>query len=98
LGEGIVMIQKFGEDNFRYFSKNLMDAVTGDSIPLPEPNTFSFNSPKGSCPTCKGLGNIKKINTDFFVENPKLSINQVLYYRLKILRTINGCLLRSNLF
>ncbi|WP_407509944.1 excinuclease ABC subunit UvrA [Elizabethkingia anophelis] len=76
LGEGIVMIQKFGEDNFRYFSKNLMDAVTGESIPLPEPNTFSFNSPKGSCPTCKGLGNIKKINTDFFVENPKLSINQ----------------------
>ncbi len=42
LGEGIVMIQKFGEDNFRYFSKNLMDAVTGESIPLPEPNTFFF--------------------------------------------------------
>ena len=34
------MIQKFGEDNFRYFSKNLMDAATGESIPLPEPNTF----------------------------------------------------------
>jgi excinuclease UvrABC ATPase subunit len=34
-----------------------MDAETGNALPIPEPNTFSFNSPKGSCPLCKGLGN-----------------------------------------
>lgn len=53
-----------------------MDADTGHSLALPEPNTFSFNSPKGSCPYCKGLGTVKKVNIDYFVENPKLSINQ----------------------
>ncbi len=76
LGEGTILAQKFGESEIRYFSKNLMDADTGESMPLPEPNTFSFNSPKGSCPTCKGLGVIKKVNPDYMVENPKLSIKQ----------------------
>ncbi|KMQ67304.1 excinuclease ABC subunit A [Chryseobacterium sp. FH2] len=76
MGEGLIGIQKLGSTDIEYFSKNLMDAETGHSLALPEPNTFSFNSPKGSCPSCKGLGTIKKINTDYFVENPKLSINQ----------------------
>ncbi|PVV58579.1 excinuclease ABC subunit UvrA [Chryseobacterium sp. HMWF035] len=76
MGEGLIGIQKLGTKDIEYFSKNLMDAETGHSLALPEPNTFSFNSPKGSCPSCKGLGTIKKINTDYFVENPKLSINQ----------------------
>ena len=76
MGEGVVGIQKLGAENIEYFSKNLMDADTGHSLALPEPNTFSFNSPKGSCPYCKGLGTVKKVNTDYFVENPKLSINQ----------------------
>lgn len=76
MGEGVVGIQKLATTNIEYFSKNLMDADTGHSLALPEPNTFSFNSPKGSCPFCKGLGTVKKVNTDYFVENPKLSINQ----------------------
>jgi len=76
MGEGIIGIQKLNSTEIEYFSKNLMDAETGHSLALPEPNTFSFNSPKGSCPNCKGLGTIKKVNTDFFVENPKLSVNQ----------------------
>ncbi|MCC3215269.1 excinuclease ABC subunit UvrA [Chryseobacterium sp. X308] len=76
MGEGIIGIQKLGSTDIEYFSKNLMDAETGHSLALPEPNTFSFNSPKGSCPNCKGLGTIKKINTDYFIDNPKLSINQ----------------------
>ncbi|MFW2135691.1 excinuclease ABC subunit UvrA [Chryseobacterium sp. TY4] len=76
MGDGIIAIQKMGEEDVQYFSKNLMDDATGDSLALPEPNTFSFNSPKGSCPTCKGLGTVKKVNTDYFVDNPKLSINQ----------------------
>ena len=76
MGEGLVGIQKFEADTIEYFSKNLMDAETGHSLALPEPNTFSFNSPKGHCPECKGLGTIKEVNTDFFIENPKLSVNQ----------------------
>ncbi len=76
MGEGIIGIQKLNSDEVHYFSKNLMDDDTGHSLALPEPNTFSFNSPKGSCPNCKGLGTIKKINTDYFVGNPKHSINQ----------------------
>lgn len=76
MGEGIIGIQKLGSTDIEYFSKNLMDDETGHSLAMPEPNTFSFNSPKGSCPNCKGLGTIKKVNTDYFVENPKLSINQ----------------------
>ncbi|WHF51721.1 excinuclease ABC subunit UvrA [Chryseobacterium gotjawalense] len=76
MGEGVIGIQKLASENIEYFSKNLMDADTGHSLSLPEPNTFSFNSPKGSCPYCKGLGMVKKVNTDYFVENPKLSINQ----------------------
>ncbi|SFI56875.1 excinuclease ABC subunit A [Kaistella treverensis] len=76
MGDGIVGIQKLDTQNIEYFSKNLMDAETGHSLALPEPNTFSFNSPKGSCPYCKGLGTVKKVNTDYFVDNPKLSINQ----------------------
>ena len=76
MGEGVIAIQEMGSDDIDFFSKNLMDDCTGDSLALPEPNTFSFNSPKGSCETCKGLGTVKKVNTDYFVENDKLSINQ----------------------
>lgn len=76
MGEGIIAIQEMAQDEVHFFSKNLMDDSTGDSLALPEPNTFSFNSPKGHCETCKGLGTIKKVNTDYFVDNDKLSINQ----------------------
>ncbi|MBS1572056.1 MAG: excinuclease ABC subunit UvrA [Bacteroidetes bacterium] len=76
MGEGIIGVQKLHEDSVDYFSKKLMDTDSGQSLALPEPNSFSFNSPKGSCPHCKGLGIIKKVNTQFFVENPKLSIAQ----------------------
>ncbi|WP_392436494.1 excinuclease ABC subunit UvrA [Cruoricaptor ignavus] len=76
MGEGIIGIQKLNGDEVEYFSKNLMDTESGQSMALPEPNTFSFNSPKGSCPNCKGLGTIKKVNTDYFVENEKLSVEQ----------------------
>ena len=53
-----------------------MDISTGKALPIPEPNTFSFNSPKGSCDTCKGLGVIKKINPEYLVADTKLSISQ----------------------
>lgn len=76
MGEGTIGIQLLGSTDIEYFSKNLMDAESGHSLALPEPNTFSFNSPKGSCPQCKGLGTVQKVNTKYFVENSKLSVNQ----------------------
>lgn len=86
MGEGVVMVQKLGTTDYQYFSKNLMDAHSGNALPIPEPNTFSFNSPKGSCPTCKGLGTIKKINEEFLVENPNFSINQGALLPLEVLK------------
>ena len=86
MGDGVVMVQKFGSNDFQYFSKNLMDAHSGNALPIPEPNTFSFNSPKGSCSVCKGLGNIKKINEEFLVENTQFSINQGALLPLEVLK------------
>ena len=86
MGDGVVMVQKLGATDYQYFSKNLMDAHSGNALPIPEPNTFSFNSPKGSCPTCKGLGTIKKINEEFLVENPNFSINQGALLPLEVLK------------
>ena len=55
-GQDILMILDMEESAVRYFSRNLMCPSSGISYPAPEPNTFSFNSPKGMCPNCKGLG------------------------------------------
>ncbi len=58
----------------RYFSRNLMCPSTGISYPKPEPNSFSFNSPKGACENCNGLGTIYKINLDKIIPDNKISI------------------------
>ena len=78
MGEGVVMVQKMDTEEYQYFSKNLMDVHSGKALPVPEPNTFSFNSPKGSCPECKGLGIVNKIRPEFLVENPQLSVEKAL--------------------
>ena len=73
-GEDILMIIEQDSDEVRYFSRNLMCPSTGISYPNPEPNNFSFNSPKGACPHCNGLGTINEINLNKIIPNPKLSI------------------------
>ena len=60
----------------RYFSRNLMCPSSGISYPAPEPNTFSFNSPKGMCEHCNGLGIKHQVNKDKIIPNPLLSINK----------------------
>ena len=55
-GNNVLMILEEGESVPRYFSRDLMCPSTGISYPTPEPNTFSFNSPKGMCPDCNGFG------------------------------------------
>jgi excinuclease ABC subunit A len=58
-----------------YFSRNLMCPETGISYPKPEPNTFSFNSPKGMCETCNGLGTEHEINLKKLIPDDSLSIS-----------------------
>ncbi|HSP83407.1 MAG TPA: excinuclease ABC subunit UvrA, partial [Gillisia sp.] len=62
------------EGTIRYFSRNLMCPTTGISYPNPEPNNFSFNSPKGACPTCNGIGTLHKVNLDKLIPNKSKSI------------------------
>ena len=75
-GDGIMMIIEQESQEVRYFSRNLMCATTGISYPNPEPNNFSFNSPKGACEHCNGLGTVNEINLNKIIPNPKLSIKQ----------------------
>lgn len=75
-GEGTIMLLKQGEEQGKYFSRNLMCPGTGISYQMPEPNTFSFNSPKGACEHCNGLGRVKEININKLVPNPKLSFDK----------------------
>lgn len=73
-GDNVLMVLEEGETVPRYFSRDLMCPSTGISYPTPEPNTFSFNSPKGMCPECNGLGHVHEINEQKIIPNPKLSI------------------------
>ena len=73
-GENVLMILDQDSNEVRYFSRNLMCPTTGISYQNPEPNLFSFNSPKGACPHCNGLGTVHEINVKKIIPNPKLSI------------------------
>ena len=75
-GNGILMILAEKNPTPRYFSRNLMCPTTGISYPLPEPNTFSFNSPKGMCPHCNGLGTIQEVTLSKLIPDMSLSIKQ----------------------
>ena len=61
-GEGLIMIMDYETGEVKHFSKRLMCPTTGISYSDPAPNTFSFNSPQGACPHCKGLGYINEID------------------------------------
>ena len=61
-------------DRPRFFSRNLMCPTTGISYPKPEPNSFSFNSPKGACDSCNGLGTVLEINLKKIIPDDKISI------------------------
>ena len=73
-GEGRVMIMDHETGNVKHFSKQLMCPTTGISYSEPAPNTFSFNSPQGACPRCKGLGYINEIDLNKVIPNRKHSI------------------------
>ena len=75
-GEGLVMIMDFETGQTKHFSKRLMCPTTGISYSDPAPNTFSFNSPQGACPRCKGLGYINEIDMNKVIPNRKHSIHE----------------------
>lgn len=73
-GQGLIQVLDNATNEARYYSKLLMDPVSGISYREPAPNNFSFNSTQGACPKCKGLGYISVIDREKVVPNPKLSI------------------------
>ncbi|MBT5417214.1 MAG: excinuclease ABC subunit UvrA [Cryomorphaceae bacterium] len=85
LSESIKIAMKYGNDTIfildsdsgkpEYFSRNLMCPKSGISYPKPEPNTFSFNSPKGMCESCNGLGTEYEINIKKLIPDNSVSIN-----------------------
>ena len=74
-GEGLLMIMDYDTKAIKHFSKRLMCPTTGISYSDPAPNTFSFNSPQGTCPRCKGLGYINEIDLEKVIPNRKLNIH-----------------------
>ena len=73
-GDDVMMVIEQEAQEVRFYSRNLMCPSSGISYPNPEPNNFSFNSPKGACPCCNGLGIVNEINLQKIIPNPILSI------------------------
>jgi excinuclease ABC subunit A len=75
-GEDVMMVIEHESDDVRFFSRTLMCPTTGISYQNPEPNLFSFNSPKGACEHCNGLGIVNEINIKKIIPDAKLSIHK----------------------
>ena len=73
-GNNILMVVDVDDEKPRYFSRELMCPTTGIAYPNPEPNTFSFNSPRGACSTCNGLGTTNEINPLKVIPDSSISI------------------------
>ena len=76
-GNGLVFILDTDTEKLSAFSKHLMDADNGLSYEEPSPNTFSFNSPYGACPTCNGLGAINAVDMARVIPDDTKSINDI---------------------
>ena len=106
-GEGLIMILDNERDEAKYFSKRLMDPVTGIAYKDPAPNIFSFNSPEGACPQCKGLGVIDEIDLKKVIPDDKLDIyngaivplgkykNQMIFWQIDALLKRHDCDLKT---
>ncbi|MDG2313969.1 MAG: excinuclease ABC subunit UvrA [Flavobacteriaceae bacterium] len=74
-GNDTIMVMEIDSNEVRYFSRNLMCPSSGIAYPNPEPNTFSFNSPKGMCPSCNGLGVLHQVNLEKIIPDDSKSIH-----------------------
>ena len=106
-GEGLIMILDNERDEAKYFSKRLMDPVTGIAYKDPAPNIFSFNSPEGACPQCKGLGVIDEIDLKKVIPDDKQDSysgaivplgkykNQMIFWQIDALLKRHNCDLKT---
>ena len=106
-GEGIVMVLDRDDGSVKNYSKRLMCPTTGISYSDPAPNRFSFNSPEGACPRCKGLGFIDEIDIDKIIPDKDLSIadggitplgkqrNQMIFWQISAILERNDCTLKT---
>lgn len=106
-GDGLIMLLEKGCANGKYFSKRLMCPTSGISYKDPAPNIFSFNSPEGACPHCKGLGYVTEIDLQKVIPNDKLSIheggiaplgkykNQMIFWQVDTLLRKHDCTLKT---
>ena len=75
-GHGMMMLLDAADHQVRFYSKQLMDPVSGIAYRDPAPHNFSFNSTQGACPKCKGLGFVSVMDRDKVVPDPRLSIKE----------------------
>ncbi len=75
-GKGTMALYDYEADGLRYYSRNLMCPTTGIAFEEPAPHTFSFNSPKGACPRCSGLGEEAVFDIKKIIPEPKLSLRE----------------------
>jgi len=75
-GRGVMVLMDYDTGQMRYFSRKLMCPTTGMAYDEPAPHSFSFNSPKGACPRCNGLGVIDDIDLERAIPNPQQSIRE----------------------
>ena len=106
-GDGLVMVMDAESGEAKFFSKRLMDPVTGLSYKDPAPNIFSFNSPEGACPHCKGLGTVSEIDLKKVIPDEKLSIregaiaplgkykNQMIFWQIEAILAKHGLNLKT---
>ncbi len=106
-GDGLTMILDKETNEAKYFSKKLMDPITGIAYKDPAPNIFSFNSPEGACPHCKGLGIINEIDINKVIPDRKLSIyegaitplgkykNQIIFWQIEAILKKFDCTLKT---
>jgi len=106
-GEGLIMILDNEDGSIKYFSKRLMCPTTGISYSDPAPNNFSFNSPQGACPHCKGLGTVSDIDLKKVIPNNSVSIydggivplgkykNQMIFWQIQALLQNYECELKT---
>lgn len=104
-GDGLLMIMEKDSGEAKYYSKRLMCPTTGMSYGDPAPNKFSFNSPEGACPMCKGLGYVNQIDLDKVIPDTSLSIrkgavaplgkykNQMIFWQIEALLEKYECTL-----
>ncbi|MBO4802302.1 MAG: excinuclease ABC subunit UvrA [Bacteroidaceae bacterium] len=109
LGEGLMMVLDAETGQLRHYSRRLMCPTTGMSYADPAPHNFSFNSPQGWCPRCKGLGVVNLIDIDKVIPDRSLSVkeggiapigkarNQMIFWQMEALLDRYGCSLQTPL-